>query len=72
MILEFKLSGFFVDKPITHSISLDPEQNAVELPDSTILKVKQLKGEALEQYIYEKYIKGTSRDGRVISFEIKI
>lgn len=71
MIIEFKLSGYFVDKPNYEIVTLDDEAPAVELPDATILKVKQLKGNALDQYIYEKFIMNTTKEGRVISYNVK-
>lgn len=63
------LSGFYVDKPVIKMMELDPEQNAVQLPTGEILKVKNLKKEALDQYFYEKYIKNTGMDGRIIKIE---
>jgi hypothetical protein len=70
MIIEFKLSGYFVDNPKYETVTLDDEAPAVELPDATILKVKQLKGNALDQYIYEKFIMNTAKEGRVISYNV--
>jgi hypothetical protein len=70
MIVEFKLSGYFIDKPVLERVSIDDNADAVELPDSTILKVRQLKGDALEQYIFASLVKNTRKDGRVISYSI--
>lgn len=70
MKLNFKLSSYFVDKPNLKTIDVNPEDNAVQLPTGEILKIKQLKGEALDQYVYEKYVRGSIMDGRVIEYYI--
>lgn len=69
MTVEVKLTGFFVDKPKFATLEVDDEAEAVQLPDGTILKVKQLTGEALEQYIFEKFVAGTGMDGRVLEMK---
>ena len=66
MIVKLKLSGTFVDKPVYRQIEIDESQDAVQLPDGTIKKVSELLDDALEQYIYEKYIKDSFADGRVL------
>lgn len=66
MTIELKLTGFFIDKPQYATIEVDESQEAVQLPDGTILTVSQLKGEALDQYIFEKYIKNSPYDGRIL------
>lgn len=69
MIVRLTLSGFYVDKPIIKEITMNPEDNAIQLPTGEILKIKQLKDDALEQYFYEKYIKNTGFEGRVLKLE---
>lgn len=69
MKVKLTLSSFFVDKTETKEIKIDEDKDAVQMPDGNILKVKQLKGEALEQYIYEKYIENSPLYGRVLNIE---
>jgi|TARA_R110000787_G_scaffold336_8_gene1259 hypothetical protein len=70
MIVKFKLAGFFVDKPKYATIEIDAEADAVQLADGNILKVKQLDGPALDQYVFEKYVANTGMDGRVLEMVI--
>lgn len=70
MVIKLKISGQFIDKPLYKQFEVEDEQDAVQLPDGNILKVNQLKGDALDQYIYQKFIKGSIYNGRILSMEI--
>lgn len=72
MIVRITISGFYVNKPIVKEVFLNPEDSAVQLPNGEILKVKQLKKEALDQYFYEKYIKDTGIEGRIIKVDYEM
>lgn len=71
MIVDLTISGFYIDKPISKTIEIDDESPAVQLPNGEVLKVKQLKGDARDQFFYEKYIKDTGMEGRILNIEYR-
>lgn len=70
MKIQFKISGPIVDKPLFRTVEVDDDKDAVQLPDGTIMKVNMLYGDALEQYIYEKFVNNSAMAGRVLEYTI--
>ncbi len=72
MNISIKYNGTFIDKPKYINFELDETMDAVQLATGDIITVGALSKDklAFDQYIYEKFIKNTHLDGRILEMII--